>query len=350
MPHIPAVKARHGATDTELGFVLLAMAAGAVVALPLAGPLVVRFGSRAMTSAAALAFCLAMPLPVLSPSLPLTAAALAVLGACNGLLDVAMNAQAAAVERGLGRAVMSSFHALFSVGGLAGALLAGGAMLAGAGEAPHVVGAALLALAVVIAALPALLPSTRDRTPAAPALVWPPRALLVLGGLAFLGLLAEGAMADWSAVYLRDVVGTGPSVAATGFAAFSLAMAAGRFAGDALVNRFGAAAVVSVSGAVAAGGLGAALLVGGALSGVAGMALVGRGIANIVPVLFAAAARTPGIAPGRALAAVATTGYLGFLAGPPLIGALAGVAGLPAGLALVSVACALVAARGGAVR
>ena len=346
VPHIPAVQARHGAGDARLGLVLLAMAVGAVVALLAAGRLVDRFGSRVMTSVAALAFCVAMPLPVLSPSLSGVALALAVLGACNGALDVSMNAQAAAVEHGMGRAVMSSFHGLFSLGGVVGAVLAGGAMLAGANDAQHVVAAAVVSLVVAAAALPWLLPSPVGEGHASPAFVWPPRALLALGSLAFLGLLAEGAMADWSAVYLRKTTGSSASVAAAGFAAFSFAMAAGRFAGDGLVDRFGARLLVRASGALAAVGLGSALAIGGSLSGVVGFGLVGLGIANIIPVLFGAAARTPGIAAGRALSAVATTGYLGFLAGPPLIGAVAEVAGLTVGLALVSAACALIAARG----
>jgi MFS family permease len=162
VPHIPAVKARHGATDAQLGVVLLAPALGAMIALPLAGWLVGRFGSRAVTRASATAFCLALPLPVVSPSLPLVALALVVLGACNGLLDVSMNTQAAAVERRYGRALMSSFHALFSVGGVVGASLAGAAMAAGVGDAAHVLIATLVALAAASAALPRLVPSDPD--------------------------------------------------------------------------------------------------------------------------------------------------------------------------------------------
>ncbi|HEU4369530.1 MAG TPA: MFS transporter [Methylomirabilota bacterium] len=345
LPHIPAVKARLTSGDGQLGLVLLAMAAGAVVALPAAGWLIGRLGSRVVSSAAAAVLCVAMPLPVLSPSLPALVLALAVLGAFNALLDVSMNAQAAAVEQRAGRAIMSSFHALFSLGGVVGALLASGAMAAGMGDVAHVVAAAVLALAGVGVALPGLLPASPELPPAGAALARPSRALLGLGMLASLGLLAEGAMADWSAVYLHDTLGAGPATAAVGFAAFSLAMAAGRFGGDGLVGRLGPRAVLRGSGAVAAGGLAAALLIGHPAAGIAGCALVGLGIANIIPVLFSAAARVPGVEPGRALAAVATTGYLGFLAGPPLIGVVAEAAGLALGLALVSAACAIIAVR-----
>jgi len=347
VPHIPAVKARHGAGDAQLGVVLLAMALGAMIALPLAGWLVGRFGSRPVTRASAVAFCATLPLPVLSPSLPLVALGLAVLGACNGLLDVAMNTQAAAVERRYGRALMSSFHALFSVGGVVGAALAAAALAAGVGDVAHVLIAAVVTLAAAGAALPSLVPSDPDHERPGPVFVRPSGVLLGLGALAFLGLLAEGAMADWSAVYLHDTLAAAPAVAATGFAAFSLAMAAGRFAGDRLVDRFGAGRVVRVSSTVAALGLAAALLLRSPAAGIVGFGLVGLGSANIIPVLFGAAARVPGVEPGRGLAAVATTGYLGFLTGPPLIGVVADAVGLGPGLAVISAACALIAAGAG---
>jgi MFS family permease len=347
LPHIPAVKARLTSGDGQLGLVLLAMAGGAVLALPTAGWLIGRLGSRVVSSAAAVALCVAMPLPVLSPSLPALVVALAVLGACNGLLDVSMNAQAAVVEQRGAGPIMSSFHALFSLGGVAGALLATGAMSLGLGDRAHVGGAAAVALAAVALALPGLVPEKPVSGVSAPALAPPSRALLALGVLALLGLLAEGAMADWSAVYLHDTLGASPAFAAVGFAAFSLAMAAGRIGGDGLVGRLGPRRVLRLSAAVAAVGLAGALLLGHPMTGVVGCALVGLGIANIIPVLFSAAARVPGLQPGRGLAAVATTGYLGFLAGPPIIGAVAEVAGLAVGLGVVSAACAFVAVRAG---
>jgi fucose permease len=348
LPHIPAVKARLTSGDGQLGFVLLAMAGGAVVALPAAGWLIGRLGSRVLSSVAAVALCAAMPLPVFSPTLPALVVALAALGACNGLLDVSMNAQAAVVEQRGGRPIMSSFHALFSLGGVAGALLATGAMSLGLGERTHVGAAAVVALVAVGLALPGLVSTKPEPDAAASGVARPSRALLALGVLALLGLLAEGAMADWSAVYLHDTLGASPAFAAVGFAAFSLAMAAGRIGGDGLVGRLGPRRVLRLSASVAAIGLAGALLLGQPATGVAGCALVGLGIANIIPVLFSAAARVRGLQPGRGLAAVATTGYLGFLAGPPLIGAVAEVAGLAVGLGVVSAACAFVAMRAGA--
>jgi len=159
VPHIPALKERHAIDDGELGLVLLAMAAGAVLALPVAGWLVGRMGSRLVTSVAATALCVALPLPVLSPSVPLLSLALVLLGACNATLDVAMNAQAVVVERRYRRAIMSSFHGLFSLGGLAGASAAGLAMAIGVPGALHVIGTAIVCAVAVGCCLPWLVPS-----------------------------------------------------------------------------------------------------------------------------------------------------------------------------------------------
>jgi len=346
VPHIPAVKARHALSDAQLGMALLAMAAGAVVALPVAGWLVARVGSRRVTTAAAIGLCVALPLPVLSPSVALLIPALALLGAFNALLDVSMNAQAVEVERAYGRAIMSSFHALWSVGGLAGAALAGVAMSLAVGRESLVVWIGAAALGVVVGAQPGLAPGA----PAprhAPVFARPRRELMALGALAFAGLLTEGAVADWSAVYLHDALGVGASYAAAGFAAFAAAMAIGRFAGDRAVDRFGPRRVLRVSGTIAAAGLAVGLVSGSPGLAVAGFGAVGLGIANTIPLLFSAAARVSGTPPAIALAAVTTTGYLGFLVGPPLIGLVAELTSLPVALGLVCAGCALLAAGAG---
>ncbi len=348
VPHIPAVKARHAISDGELGIVLLSMAVGAVCALPLAGWLVGRAGSRLMTSAAAIALCLALPLPVVSPNVFFVSLSLVVLGACNATLDVSMNAQAVTVEREYGRAIMSSFHGLFSLGGLVGAGVAGSVMALGVHDIQHVAGTAIASLLAVGFCLRWLVPSTSQRLPPGRVFARPTGALLGLGTLAFCGLLAEGAMGDWSAVYLHDTLGSSPALAAAGFAAFSLAMAAGRFGGDRLVVHFGSVLVLRVSSAVAAMGLAVALAIGGPMAGIVACGLVGLGISNVIPILFSAAGSVPGIQDGTALAAVATTGYFGFLAGPPLIGLAAEVSGFRVALGIVSALCALITIGAGA--
>jgi hypothetical protein len=283
-----------------------------------------------------------------SPTVVVLAIALVALGASNALLDVSMNSQAVVVEARYGRPIMASFHGLFSAGGLAGAAAASAVMARGLGDIAHVASVAAASLVVVGSALPHLVPA--GPSAATSVFVRPRGALLALGALAFCGLLAEGAMGDWSAVYLRDALATTPAQAATGFAAFSLAMAGGRFGGDRLVAAFGPALVLRASSVVAAGGLAAALLLGTPLAGVIGCGLVGLGIANVVPVLFSAAGAVPGIPSGVGIAAVATCGYFGLLVGPPVIGLAAEVSSLRIALGIVSALCGVIAVGAGAVR
>jgi hypothetical protein len=358
VPHIPLVKARLAIGDGTLGLILLAMAVGALCALSVAGWSVARHGSRRVTIAAAYGLCATAPLPLLAAvalatatpwtALPLVGAALFLLGACNGTLDVAMNAQAVAVEARYARAIMSSFHGLFSLGGLAGAAVAGIAAQLGVAPLSHLVGSAALGAGVVLVAQPFLL-AAAPSAGHTPVFVRPTGRLRWLGLLAFAALMAEGAMADWSAVYLQDVLAASPALAAAGFAACSLAMAAGRLSGDRAVRAWGAAAVLRASGVLAAVGLSAALFAANIGAAIAGCGLVGLGVANAVPILFSRAGREPGVDPAVGLAAVASTGYLGFLAGPPLIGLVAELAGLPLGLGAVALACALLAAGAGVV-
>ena len=340
VPYVPMVKQRLGIGDGLLGVVLLFMAIGALGALPFAGTLVGRLGSRTVSVGAGLGLCLSLPLPILAPTPFLVALALLFFGAFNSTLDVAMNAQAVEVEQRRGRALMSSFHAMFSVGGLAGALLSSVIIAAGVGAADHILTAALLGSVAILIARPALIAVAPFPSPV---FVRPTRGLLGLGVLALCALLAEGAIGDWSAVYLMDSRGASQSVAAAGFAAFSLAMAGGRFAGDHVSRWLGAACLLRLSGALAAGGLLLALIVKEPVIAIAGFGLVGLGVANLIPVIFSAAGRAYAVAPGHGLAAVATTGYVGFLAGPPAIGLAAEVVGLPAALGIVALACAAVA-------
>lgn len=347
---IPEVKAQHALGDGSLGYVLLAVAAGAIVAMPIAGALVGALGSRLMTVAAALALVVALPLPLVSPNVPLLAMSLLLLGAANGALDVSMNAQAVAVERAFARPIMSSFHALFSLGGVAGAALSAAVMAVGIGRMAHVGATVAGGIATVAACRRWLDPTrSRDHGEGSRPFARPSSTTLALGGLTFLGLLAEGAMADWSAVYLHDSLGTNGSVAAIGFAFFSLAMTLGRFVGDFLVGRFGSATVLRGSSALAALGLAVGLALGNPWIAIAGFGAVGFGIANIVPVLFRAAGSIGGGASaGSSLAVVATTGYFGFLTGPALIGFTAEMTeSLPMALGLVSLACVTIACFGG---
>jgi MFS family permease len=328
---IPAIKERLGLGEGLLGVVLLGAAVGALVAMPVVGALVSRFGSRRVVGVSALALAVVLPTPGLAPSLPLLVLAVVLLGAANGGLDVAMNAQAVAVERGYGRPIMSSFHAAWSFGGLGGAALGGLLASRGVGPLPHFAAVAVLAAIAFVVAYGALLPSGADASEeGTPAFARPTRALLGLGIISFCVLLGEGAMGDWSAVYLDDTLRTGPGFAATGYAAFSLSMAFGRLFGDRFTELLGPVTLVRACGAIAAVGLGLALVAAQPLVALAGFACAGAGFSIVFPTALSAAGRT-----GPALAAVTTAAYTGFLIGPPFIGFLAELTGLGYALYLV---------------
>lgn len=349
--HIPDAKRKFGFSDATLGLALLALALGSVGTLVFGGQLVARVGSRRVTAVAALVFCLALPLLLLVPSVPLLFVVLPIFGACIGAMEVAVNVQAVAVEARYERPIMSTFHALFSVGGLLGAALASLTLALDIAPGAHLAAVGLVLAALTALSLPHLLRIDDDAPDDSAAFVLPTGPLLGLSLLAFFCLVAEGAMADWSAVYLHDTLGTDPAFAASGYAAFSIAMAAGRFGGDALRARFHAVTLVRASGILAAVGLGAALIIGQPVATLVGLACVGLGLANIVPILFTAAGQTPGIAPGMGIAAVASVGYFGFLLGPPAIGFVARATSLTLGLGLVVALIALIAlCAGGASR
>lgn len=346
---IPEVQRDLGLSNGTLGLALLGTAAGALVTQPLTGWLVARWGSRRITTIGALAQCAALTLPPIASGLVPLIVALVVLGGATGVIDVAMNVQGAAVERRYGRSIMTMFHAFYSLGGLVGALAAGVVASQGIAPAPHLIGAAtLFAIGVVCARRP-LLPASIDAGAKGPSFARPSRALARLGAIAFCVVLAEGAMGDWSAVYLRQTLVVSTGLAAGGYAAFSLTMTIGRLAGGWLTAAMGAVTVVRLGGALVAAGLGAALLANGSGAALLGFACVGLGLSCSFPVTISAAGRIPGLSPGAAIAAVNTAGYTGFLVGPPLIGFVAEGVGLRVGLGLLGLVGIVMLALAGAV-
>ena len=347
--HIPLVKERLAIGHAALGLSLLAMALGALVAMPLAGPVIAKLGSAAVTRAATVALILAFPLPVLAPNLIALAAALFLFGAANGVMDVAMNAHGVVVEGRLRKPVMSSFHGMFSLGGLIGAGLAA-LLLPLMPPLGHALLQAALAAVVGVSALRFLLPAAADSRSDEPAFALPNRATIGLGLLAFLALTSEGAVLDWSALHLAGSLQLGAGLAATGFAAFSATMAAGRFAGDWLRGHVGSVTLVRASAFLSAAGLALALVAPWPALAVLGFAIVGLGMANLVPIFFGAAGRIRDQSAGTGIAAVATMGYAGFLTGPPLIGFVAESATLTVALGLIVVACVVIGLAAAAVR
>jgi MFS family permease len=339
---IPALQERLGVGPGGLALPLAGLAAGALLAMPIGGRQASRFGSRRMVAAAVAALGAALVLPAALPGPALVALATFVLGASNGTLDVAMNAQGVAVERSLGRPVLSSFHAGFSFGGLLGA--GGGALAAaaGIGALPHFAAAgALVATGGLLCARGLI----DDRPDVSEAAVAGRAGRRRLRALAFCCLFAEGATLDWSAVHLRSL-GASAAVAALAYAGFSSTMAAGRLAGDRLSVRWGPVALGRRGGLLATAALGIALASGLPAVALGAWVALGAGLAVIIPLVFRAAAT--GADAGPALAGVTTTGYLGFLAGPPIIGGVAAATSVPAALLLVVAATAAVAVGAGA--
>jgi MFS family permease len=346
---IPAVQNGLGLDDAQLGVALLSTSVGAILAMPATGWLVQVWGNPRVVRVAATALCASLPLLPLAPSMPLLMLTLFIFGTGFGLLDVSMNVQAVAIEEGYERPIMSTFHGVFSIGGLVGAAAAG--LIAGAGVPPfpHLLAVALsLLVLVAIASRPLL--DVRPAAEGVPVFAIPPRPLLGLGLLSFCVLFGEGAVADWSAVYLENVLDSSPAVAAAGYGASSLAMAGMRFAGDALTVRFGTEWLVRVGGLVAGLGMTGGLLIGTIPAAVIGFACVGAGLAVAFPIALGAGGRTPGLASGTAIGAVATAGYTGLLVGAPLIGFISDQAGLRMGLALVAMLCFVTALLAGTVR
>jgi fucose permease len=368
---IPAIKQQTGLSDARLGLALLAVPVGLVVGTVLAGRFMDRVSSKRMTRVTAMALCLLIIGPGLARGFWELVAALAAVGLSGGTMDVAQNAQGVRIETEYGRPIMTSMHACYSLGAIVGALIGGAFAWAGAGPVVTLAAVGIPgALAASIAGRWLLPPGGSPQTPltsGARGRRAPlgrlrgggARLVIALGLLGICGMVGEGAAGDWSAVYLRDNLGTSAGFAALAFAAFSVAMTAGRFSGDRLIARFGVVPVIRASGLVAGGGMIAGLLIAWAVVGggagpaagagsaartggsglaevaaIAGFTLMGAGLSVTVPQIFAAGGRADPGRPARGLATVVGMGYAGMTAGPPAIGFAAGWIGLPAALGI----------------
>ncbi|HLA72689.1 MAG TPA: MFS transporter [Steroidobacteraceae bacterium] len=349
-PLVPYAKIRLAVDERMLGLLLLCLGIGSLLAMIFSGVLSSRFGSRPVIVASG--FGLAATLPLLAiASTPLTLGmSLLLFGASLGALDVAMNSHAVEVERDAGRPLMSGFHALYSIGGFAGALFV--TMLLSVGIAPItslMIGSALMVL-MMLAAWPRLL-----RTKAAegePHFALPRGVVLIIAVLAAITFLAEGALLDWSALLITGARLVDVKHGGVGYMFFAIAMTFGRFAGDALITRIGDRRALLWGGLVAIAGFVLLLTAPVAAVAMAGLVLIGLGAANIVPVLFRRAGNQTVMPPGLAIAAITTMGYAGILLGPAAIGFVAKIVGLtlafwmlPALLGLVPLCSQVVAPR-----
>jgi len=331
--NIPGMKQALALTDSELGFALSAFAAGTMLTMYLAGVLVTRLGSRKTLLMGGLLVALSLPLCAMAESAVVLAATIFLLGVTNSILDVSMNTHGAVIEAKKGRPLMSSFHAVFSIGGLAGASTVATLLSDKLGVIQCLcIAGALMALATLVVArsLGNLQPEVTVEEGAAEqkCIAWPNRLLLCIAGLTFLALFIERTVIDWSSLYLTEVSHSSTNIAAFAFGAFSLAMAIGRLSGDFMIRRFGVNWVLTASGAVGALGLVLAMLIPQPVTSIVGFILVGIGLSNMTPLLYSQASRAYPGAPGLGLAMNGTLGYAGFLLAPPVIGFMSDSVGL----------------------
>ncbi|KRG43163.1 MFS transporter [Stenotrophomonas panacihumi] len=341
-PIVPFAKSRAGLDEAMLGLVLLCLGAGSLLAMPAAGALAARQGCRKVMLASLAVMCATLPLLALAGSPLWLGAVLFVFGAGVGAMDCAMNLQAVAVERAAGRAMMSGFHAFYSIGGFCGAAVMT-ALLAVAVPPLWAAGGAVVALCgLAVFSVPHWHRERIDHE--GPLLAWPHGFVLFLGVLAFVVFLAEGSMLDWSAVFLSEVRGVEPSRAGAGYVVFALSMTLARLLGDGVVQRLGRQRAVLAGGLLASVGFALVTLVPAWWLSLCGYALVGIGCANIVPVLFSLAGNQRAMPETIAVPAMSTLGYAGVLAGPALIGFLAHASSLVFAFLCVAVALLGVAA------
>ena len=340
--HIPLAKERLDVGPAVFGLALLAIAGGAVFAMPAAGFLINRMGSARFTALTGMGFCLTFFGPIFATSLPAFIAAGFVMGMFIGNMDVSMNAHGLAVEKVLKLPTMATFHGGFSVGGMIGAF-AGGALMQMFGETVQAVTIACICLVMQGAAMRFYLPASVDRGLSGSQFALPTRATLGLGMLCFLALMVEGSILDWAAILLREKFAVDAGFAALGFGFYQGGMAVARLTGDWIRVKVGAVRMVFVSALLAAAGTTVALMVPSPVIAIVAFVFAGLGIGNVAPVMFAGGGRLEPDAPGRGIAAVTTLGYTGFLAGPTVIGFAAQITNLNIALGLTVVAALVIA-------
>jgi MFS family permease len=332
---IPVYKTQFHLNEAELGTVLFMLPLGSFIALPFAGWSVDRFGSRIMGVISTSGYGLALyGLSQAQTSFSLSVM-LFIFGFVGDTVNISMNTQALDLQTAYRRPILSSFHALWSLGALSGALLGGWTLKTQIDTEMHFLMVAIAVGALCFWSWFYLMPHDGRKEKGKKLLALPDRSLLVIGAVCLCCTLCEGAMADWSALYYNQVKVDATTISTTGFTAYVLMMAMGRFSGDRLVMAMGYRKVLILDGIFVAGGMALALALKQPWLVIAGFGLVGFGVSTVIPIAYTAAAKSETMKASVALAAVSTIGFTGFLIGPPLIGFIAHEIGLRAALALV---------------
>jgi len=345
-PMVPFAKAGLNLDEAELGLVLLAFAIGALVTMPLTGWLIQRFGSRRLIVIGGCCLIVILPLLTMAPTAEYLSLFLLLFGSASGVLNVAVNSQAVALEVKTGLPLMSGFHCLFSLGGLFGAAFMSLFLESGLSLFFSALAASAMLLMLLSTQSKHLLPAQDDIKSANDASwTFPKGKVLLFGLFCFIFFLGEGAMLDWSAVFLGSTHQYQPGMAGIGYAIFSVAMAFGRYIGDRLIQRFGPVAVLQAGGFLAASGMLIAVNVGSGIE-LLGFLLIGLGASNVVPIVFSAAGRLPDAASSLSLTVVTTCGYAGILLGPAMIGFIAQATSLSVALTGVAFLLSIVSFGG----
>lgn len=338
-PLVPFAQERIGASEAELGLLLLCLGLGSIMSMPVSGALAGRFGCRKVIVSGATVLAIVLPSLAWLNNGPLLAVALTLFGANVGALNVTMNVQAVIVENASRRSMMSGFHGLFSVGGIIGA--GGTSLLLGTGLSPVQATTiiAMLIVGLIASSFGGLLPSGGENHGRGGPFAWPRGVVLVLGALCFIVFLGEGAVLDWSAIFLISAKAADPAAAGFGYTVFAIAMTFGRLTGDRGVQALGNGVIIALGAILAASGFLLTVYTNGISASMLGFGLIGLGAANMAPVFFTMAGKQKSVPASMAVAAISTIGYSGILMGPAAIGFIAQRTDI--GTAFILIACAL---------
>ncbi|WP_373514033.1 MFS transporter [Persicitalea sp.] len=334
---IPYVKYSLDINDAELGLALFLLPIGSIVMNPFTGKIIQRIGSAQSCLIGGLGFFASVMVPILAPNLLILSLGLFIMGFFTALLNVAMNTCAANLEKEQGLTIMSTCHGMWSLGGMLGSALAGALIWADIPASYHLLGVAIFLIIFIILIQPTLRAIHEEKSPESTSLARPTKALMVLIFIGIAVSMGEGVSFDWSAIYLREIANSSASFSALGFAFFSLAMTIGRFVGDTVIPRFGQKRLLAFGGLMAAAGLLIAILFPNPYIVLLGFLVLGFGCSLGAPILYAASMRLPDTTPAAGLATFATLSFIGFMAGPPIVGFIAEGFGLPNGLLFVMI-------------
>jgi len=334
---IPDIQAKFDLSEGELGTMLLFLPLGSLLGLPLAGWAVHRYGSRSVIIVGSFAYAMTLPLIGVSPSIFLLIPVLIIYGLLGNVMNISLNTQALDLEDQMGKSILASFHGLWSTAGFVGAGLGAGMIFIGFVPELHFVIVMGIAMVIIFSAQRFIVKDQKVSEKGGLVLKRPDSLLLRIGVIAFLGMMAEGCMFDWSGVYFKKVVMADPSLIALGYVAFMGAMASGRFVTDKIAARFTKVAVIQLSGILIFIGLALAVAFPNIWIATIGFLIVGFGIASIIPLSYSIAGRSKLYSPSVALAMVSTISFFGFLLGPPFIGFIAELFDLKISFALIAV-------------